>query len=311
MDLRDIFDKLGLTGGKWQWRALRIERAWAAFVATMRGKRQQVTYRHKFCTNCGALMDAADTECSRCGEKGERWETQVADRFFSRLIPGGRPVTGGLFIVNAMMFAVMIGIYGAGNLMHPSGEALTKMGMLFPRELLWGEYWRYVTYGYLHIGIIHFLFNMFVLTRVGPMMEDEIGSPRFFVIYCVSLLGGGWLIALGDHPAAGASGALFGCIGFGAAYGHFHGGATGQRMRNYFVSWILYAYVFGFIVGNVSHAAHTGGLIAGAVAGYVVQRERPYRDRLNRHWLMASRLCVAMTIAAFVWMIMARGGAMR
>ena len=256
-------------------------------------------------------MDASDTVCPRCGEKAGRWETQVVDRVFSRFIPGGRPVTGGLLIANAVMFAVMMLLYGPGCLMHPTDEALTKMGMLFPRALLFDEYWRYVTHGYLHIGIVHFGFNMLVLSRVGPMMEDEIGSPRFFVIYCLSLIGGGVLIAMGRHPAAGASGALFGCIGFGAAYGHGYGGSAGTQMRNYFVSWIVYAYVFGFIMGNVSHAAHTGGLVAGAIAGYFVQRERHHRQRLNRYWLMASRACVLLTIAAFAWMVMARGGVMR
>src|ERR671916_2577319 len=78
-----------------------------------------------------------------------------------------------------------------------------------------GEYWRLLTAGFLHTGLIHLLFNMFALYILGGMLEPAIGRLRFAIIYFVSLLAGsfGALLFEPDAPTVGASGAIFGLMG--------------------------------------------------------------------------------------------------
>ena len=41
-----------------------------------------------------------------------------------------------------------------------------------------GEPWRLITYAFLHAGVLHILFNCYVLAVVGPLVENRFGSPR-------------------------------------------------------------------------------------------------------------------------------------
>ena len=53
-----------------------------------------------------------------------------------------------------------------------------------------GDWWRLITSGFLHIGVIHLVVNMLSLYLIGPTLERFVGRLRFLVIYLVSMLGG-------------------------------------------------------------------------------------------------------------------------
>ena len=53
-----------------------------------------------------------------------------------------------------------------------------------------GEYWRLVTSGFLHYGLLHLGMNMLVLWWLGRMLEPGIGGARLLLLYAVSMLGG-------------------------------------------------------------------------------------------------------------------------
>lgn len=129
------------------------------------------------------------------------------------------------------------------------------------------QYWRLVTYGFLHVSIIHIGFNMFLLYILGQMLEPVIGHVRFGIIYFVALLGGacGALILSSDVPTVGASGAVFGLMGAAAVElrgrGHsiMEAGIGGLIIINLLASLVL---------SNVSIGGHIGGLAFGAVCAY-------------------------------------------
>src|SRR5690625_5355200 len=67
---------------------------------------------------------------------------------------------------------------------------------------------------FLHVGILHFIINMFVLYYLGMTVEKTFGSIRFLIIYFTSGIGGGLAsFMFSQSVAAGASGALFGLFG--------------------------------------------------------------------------------------------------
>ena len=62
-----------------------------------------------------------------------------------------------------------------------------------------GEWYRLLTGGFLHAGLLHIGFNMFALFILGKLLEPSIGTPRFVVLYFASLFAGAFgAIALTD-----------------------------------------------------------------------------------------------------------------
>ena len=122
-------------------------------------------------------------------------------------------VTYALIAINVVVWFVEIATSGGGHSGGGGGSptgALTAGGS--PHQ---HEYWRLVTSGFLHAGLIHIGFNMYLLYILGRMLEPAIGRLRFAALYLTSLLGGsfGALLVSPHSLTVGASGAVFGLMG--------------------------------------------------------------------------------------------------
>jgi membrane associated rhomboid family serine protease len=177
-------------------------------------------------------MDAHDRICARCGVTAPSVARRSVQRTLGLMLPTFHPASTVLLALNLLNLGVVLLHFGLNQLFKPDSVMLLTMGALDPYSFLQGEYWRIITYGFLHIGLLHILFNMMALSQVGPVLEREVGSARFLCVYMLSLLGGGAADVLVRGPVimviAGASGALFGLIGFGMTFAHFYGGPAGQ-----------------------------------------------------------------------------------
>ena len=74
----------------------------------------------------------------------------------------------------------------------------------------------FLTYGFLHSGFLHVLFNMITLYSLSRVVILRVGQMRFLVLYILTILGGAigfWLLTDTLRPMVGASGALFGLAG--------------------------------------------------------------------------------------------------
>ncbi len=311
MDWKRLFNSLGMNGTHWQWRIMRWQQRWEDWKGNLGSKKQVVTYQHKFCSSCGGIMDRNDTVCPQCQVKAPSWKAQSVARAIGLMTPSAAMATPVLLLVNIGLMVMIMLRYGGEMLFSPSVEVMTGVGALFPGNFFAGEYWRLITYGYLHYGLLHIGFNMMALSQVGPLLEKEIGTSRFFTVYTLALIGGG-LINLYPVPAygvlAGASGALFGLIGFGLSYCHFSGGHLRNNYRGFFFKWGVYGFIFGFALPGISNLAHFGGFVVGLVLGFAIEKEQPYRNRTRWLWWGLSAICIGLTIGAFVWMLMEGGG---
>lgn len=148
--------------------------------------------------------------------------------------------------------------------------------------LLYRDYKRIVTAGFLHINWTHLIFNMLSLYFVSGVVEVTLGTFGFLLIYFGSLIGGHLLSLFihrnqGDYSAVGASGAVFGVLFASVALYPTMG------MGLLFIpisipSW-LFALVFVLfsIYGirsrrnNVGHDAHLGGALIGMVLALIMR----------------------------------------
>lgn len=194
-----------------------------------------------------------------------------------QLIRGGGklgPVTQSLILMNIVWFVYMT---AAGvSLYQPDPRLLVRFGALFGPLVYQGELWRLVSCQFVHIGLLHIGFNMYVLYSLGRDLEIRLGHLPFLWIYLFAGTAGA-LASLWAHPvslSAGASGAIFGLAGAAIAfYLRLHQPILKQfftRWRNSLLLFIFYNAVFGFIVPGIDNFAHLGGLAAGFAMGYVV-----------------------------------------
>lgn len=138
-----------------------------------------------------------------------------------------------------------------------------------------GDFYRLATSMFIHIGLIHLLFNSYALFVVGQDVERLYGAARFLIIYFLSGLGGSLASYVfgGVGVSAGASGAIFGLIGTEIAYFYLHREAFGERGKAQLRSLLMVAginLVLGFTIPGINNLAHMGGLVFGAVLGWLL-----------------------------------------
>src|SRR5437867_4640327 len=114
------------------------------------------------------------------------------------------------FALNILVFLLMALAGGSTN-----EATLMAFGVKSNAEIAKGQWWRFITPIFIHIGLLHLFFNSYALWIVGPQVEKLYGGARFFILYVVTgiagVLGSYW-----RHPesvSAGASGAIFGLFG--------------------------------------------------------------------------------------------------
>jgi membrane associated rhomboid family serine protease len=136
-----------------------------------------------------------------------------------------------------------------------------------------GEYWRLITGAFLHDGILHIAFNMYILYWLGTMLEPVLGHVRFTALYFASLLAGsfGAILAKPHALTVGASGAVFGLM---AAAFVFQRARGIDPWRSGLGPVILLNLALPFVLPglNISIGGHVGGLIGGAIAALAIDR---------------------------------------
>lgn len=180
--------------------------------------------------------------------------------------------------VNVAVFLAMT-LFGAVNGLGLNGSQDTRVLLFFGamqnQLIAAGDYHRLLTSMFLHIGLIHLLFNSYALYVVGQDVERLYGSARFLVIYFLAGLGGSIasFVLGGANISAGASGAIFGLFGASISYFYLHRKVFGARGQAQLRSLLMLAGVnlfLGFTIPGINNLAHLGGLIFGVLLGWIL-----------------------------------------
>jgi membrane associated rhomboid family serine protease len=194
-------------------------------------------------------------------------------------------VTTVLIAINAVVFmAILLFSADPGALGSTVTNAHLDLGLsrdVLEYQLTWQDpngsvfvtepygWYRLVTSGFLHFGLIHIGLNMFFLYILGPMLEPVLGRIRFLLLYFAALLGGALGVVLLDKGgiSAGASGAVFGLMA-AAAVGQWRRGIN--PMTTGIGATLLLNFVITFAIPGISIGGHVGGAIAGGICGAVM-----------------------------------------
>ncbi|NVB77721.1 MAG: rhomboid family intramembrane serine protease, partial [Kofleriaceae bacterium] len=172
-----------------------------------------------------------------------------------------------------------------------------------------GQWWRVVSANYIHIGGLHLLTNAVGVWMLGRIVEDMFGSWRTVAIYGLAGIGG-MLASLYAVPAgitAGASAALFGVLG--AVFVELTWHRKRHRLAWSRGVWGAIAMVtvaqlgIGFVYPAMDQWAHGGGLIVGALAGFVFSPNAHWH-KLGQHLARLVALAfIAISIASAVFVV--------
>lgn len=175
------------------------------------------------------------------------------------------PATWLLVIVNVALYLV-VSVQGGTFLNTSVTSPLLNDTVLVPYALGFGQYWRLLSSGFMHFGLLHIVFNMYALWVLGRDVEGALGSLRFTSLYLLSLLAGSATVVWFSSPesaTAGASGAIFGLLGAELVVVM----ALKAKLSG-IITVIMLNVVIGITQPGISIQAHLGGFVVGfLVAG--------------------------------------------
>ena len=105
-------------------------------------------------------------------------------------------------------------------------------------------------------------------------------------------------------PSVGASGALFGLLGFAIVFGRYRAGRAGRAISDHLLRYLVYSAVL-FLIPGIDNAAHAGGAVAGGLLGLFVGSDEPQSRGRNLALNLLTTLALLITVGSFVAMALA------
>lgn len=170
-----------------------------------------------------------------------------------------------------MVIQIIVFLWMEMNGGSTNPKVLLKFGAKSTEAIIAGEWWRFITPMFLHIGIIHLVMNTIALYYLGTTVEKMFGRARFLWIYLISGFTG-TLASFVFTPglAAGASGAIFGCFGALLYLGVENSSLFFRTLGTSVITLIGINLLLGFLVPGIDNSGHIGGLIGGFIATGIV-----------------------------------------
>ena len=239
-----------------------------------------LTFGKKICQWC------VQHEAAQRGENNEEARQHVMPAPWVRRGESTITLTHVLFGANVAVFLAMA--LASGSVMDFPGHVMLQFGANVGAYTLSGQWWRLLTYMFLHGGLMHIAFNMWCLWDLGALCESLYGRWTYLCIYLLTGVSAG-LTSAGWHPmvpSVGASGAIFGLAG--ALIASFYLGefslpsiAIRGTLRS-LVFFVGFNVFFGSLFPGIDNAAHGGGLVSGLILGALIARIAPGQDQSFR-----------------------------
>jgi membrane associated rhomboid family serine protease len=147
----------------------------------------------------------------------------------------------------------------------------------------------FLTYGFLHAGLVHLIVNMITLVSLGRPVLARVGTARAALLYGGALIGGAAgfaLLADTYRPMVGASGALFGLAGAILAWEYSDRAALREKLwpvvRAVLFLAALNAVLYVAMHGLLAWQTHLGGFVAGWALGLLIDTGRDPDNPVSR-----------------------------
>ena len=172
-----------------------------------------------------------------------------------------------VFIINIIMGGgnrFWILLTGGGNLMD---YGYAQYDLVFDKY----QFWRLVSSGYLHLGILHLGFNLYALYCLGNIVEKRLGTIRYLLVFHVLMIltVSIWCLFFRGAAIVGASSGIFAVIGFFLIQGLLREKGILEQLpkgkRNYIIGYS----VIGNLLSPYTAALHAISFLLGAIYGFM------------------------------------------
>ena len=183
------------------------------------------------------------------------------------IFSNGKPFFTYVFIIIQVAVFFWLELHGGST----NTSTLIKYGAMASPLIYDGDWWRFITPIFLHIGFVHLAMNSLALYFLGTTVERIFGNVRFLFIYLFAGVSG--CIAsfiFGSTISAGASGAIYGCFGALLYFGVIFPKLFSRTMGINLIVVLGINLVFSFTASGIDVYAHLGGLAGGFLAAGVV-----------------------------------------
>jgi len=292
---------------RFNWKFQRILRELEEHLDTFQNLWRGTQVKNRMCSSCRALVDSDERVCPHCHERLGRRIGGV-EKLLQNLIPNFAPVSYIVLTINFLWFVIIFVSQRESTgqdlrmfLMGGSVKSIVQWGGDAALLVSQGQWWRLVSAIFVHIGVIHLLFNSYALIFIGPLIEELLGRERFLVIYVGTGVLGFVVSNVYYHPVhvtAGASGAIFGLIGTGIILSR-KWAAWGSLLKEQLVHWAIYGLGYGLLVG-ANNAAHIGGFLSGMGIAFLLRNPALSTSREEISWRILYWVVLLLTIASLV-----------
>jgi rhomboid protease GluP len=271
----------------------------------MRHRYNKAVEKRRMCPNCRAFITTSDRVCPYCDAQLGPRAIDVRGASMASYLPRAYSTSIIILTINFALYIASVIVTakgGEGGLMGgPSGQVLVMFGAKYgPFIIQGGQWWRLITAGFLHGGLLHILMNSWALYDLIAEVEGFYGTSRLIVAYVFTTFTG-FFVSLLWRPmtlSVGASAACFGLIGIMLAIGVRRNDPLAQTIRAYYRRWAIYGLIFSFLPG-IDIGAHLGGLAGGFALGLVAGLPGHPNSFRERFWQGAAVAAVAITLYAF------------
>lgn len=185
-------------------------------------------------------------------------------------------------------------------IVEKANQLMLNLGVNNRKLVLDGQYWRLVSYQFMHASILHLFFNMYALVYLGLMIENKLGWRKFLFIYLLSGICGGLLSMIFHQEGImmGASGAIMGLYGAFVALllnRAYEKNATKALLISTLIIVVLLL-INGSLSNKTDNACHIGGVIAGFIICYLLNFKTSTTTIMWPRYAAASVLCLLFAV---------------
>lgn len=184
-------------------------------------------------------------------------------------------VTFLLVIVNILAFIANLVIGGGSffGLFISGGGYLKEYGEVsFSLIMSQGQWWRLLTCGYLHLGIIHLVGNMVALKIAGGKVEEKIGPLKMALLYNLGtiLTAFLWCLIFRNGTMVGASLGIFVLLGMVCVWLWSGRERKIVELNRAEKRYLIVYVIVGCLLGIGTIVVHLIGFLIGILTGFVM-----------------------------------------
>lgn len=187
------------------------------------------------------------------------------------------------------------------ELSSPLWYKIGNFGFLSADKIWDGNYWALFTSVFIHVNLIHLLFNMMWTWKMGELIERTL-PPLVYVLFLLgaALAGSAGELLLSGQTGVGMSGVGYAMMGLmWASRGRFPDWnhiATKENLQQFLV-WGVICIISTYTgMMKVANAAHAAGFLFGLSVGYVF-----YAPRRRPKWSLGLVGLALMTVLSLTW----------